>query len=174
MKVFQALAIVVILIVAPLGSYLFLKGGFVYRMDSVQQLLPKDTSTAEKALIDSLRTRSTKVKLVYTSKNDNPQKQRLLKKIDDRIVDREYFEIISFGDKPMEHPTDKIMYYSTMKDIIKDLENEYYLIDTLGRLRYKYDFTTGIDDSLIRHLSVVIPMEKRRTIQLNRDVITNQ
>ncbi len=169
----KSLAVVFILVVAPIVSFLFLKYGFNYRMESVEQLLPKDKNTAVVQLIDHLRESSHKVKLVHVPGNDVNAELTLLRKIDDRIVDREFFEIISFAPKDVFEGIHQVNINDDALPFVKLLDKDFYLIDTFGRLRQDYTLHAGIDDEMIRHLSVVIPMQKRKTIELKRDVLTN-
>ena len=59
MKYLIASAVVLMLIGAPLGSYFYLKSGLKYRLESQEQLAPKEVSQEVLSSIEKIRTSKT-------------------------------------------------------------------------------------------------------------------
>ena len=169
MRYLIASAVVAILILAPLGSYIYLRSGLKYRLESQAQLSPKEISPELRIKLDSLVSRH-RAALVHISTDNNPIDLSLLKKIDDRITDRDFFDIISYS-------TDRTAFGEKSKIKIVDLpvmehltNDHFILIDSSGAVRKTYKGGEDFSKELIRHLSVVIPLPKSREIRLKREL----
>lgn len=157
MKYIIASAVVCLLIGAPLGSYFYLKSGFVYRLESLADLKPKELSADLKSVFDLQVPHNNKVRLIYLEKENNPLASDQFNAIQDKIVDTSYFQTVRVQGDP-EH------YLTAGGDY------DFYLLDTAGVLRNYYASNDQTLKEIIRHLSVVIPLQKRNEIKLERDI----
>jgi hypothetical protein len=169
MKFVSAVAVVVVLIVAPIGSYFYLRAGLKYRLESQVQLQEPIVNALLKKTLLSIRSEKT-ASLFHLGGNDDKEGIELLQRVDERIVDRDHFEIFSNATSAS---------FKNEKNKIKLINNDslglfddiqFVLIDTAGMLRHVYNFNEDHSKSLIRHLSVVIPMPQSREIKLNREI----
>ncbi len=158
MKYIIAAAIVLVLVGAPLGSYLYLRKGFEYRLNALEELKPKTMEASLKTLMDSMVPDNNKVSLVYMKRQGDDLGESQLDAIDAKVVDTASFQTIivdrNFRDGLMPE---------------QDMQT-FYLLDTAGVLRATYSANEQTLKDIIRHLSVLIPMPKRKNIQLKRDV----
>ena len=92
MKYLAGIAVVLMLIGAPMGSYFYLKNGLEYRLESQEQLQAKTVSDVINNHIETVRTPKTAA-LIHTSHDNRVADIKLLDQIDERIVDRDHFEI---------------------------------------------------------------------------------
>lgn len=155
------------LIIAPLGSWVYLKLGVDYRKGSLEQLTPKEIPSSLKAGLGSLISETGKAKLLHINSLDDSEAKELLNRIDTAIVDKTFFDIVSFG-KSRGDAASGILYKN--KEPI-DYDYPLILLDSMNVMRaeYKMDENTGKD--IMRHLAVVIPMPKQvNKIQLKRDI----
>lgn len=168
MKFLSAIAVVLVLIVAPIGSYFYLRAGLKYRLESQNQLLAPEVDSIMKRQILNVISDHTAA-LVHLGGNNDTQGINLLQQIDERIVDRDFFEIVSNADSTTIQSKNKVRFVGS--DHINGLDSiQFVLVDTAGVLRHLYYFNEDHSKTLIRHLSVVIPMPQSREIKLNREI----
>ncbi len=168
MKYLIAGAVVAMLILAPMGSYFYLQSGLKYRLESQEQLKPKEIDSQLYAGLKSIVTPKTAA-LVHLYDDDSPADIDILKKIDDRIVDRDHFEIITYSDPEQFDEGNKIRFLNApqLSYLSKD---RFILIDSSGIVRNTYEGNIDFSKELIRHLAVVIPIPKSRDIRLKREL----
>lgn len=167
MKYLVAAAVVAMLIIAPFGSYFYLKSGLVYRLESMEQLKPKEASAEYKAFLDQV-VNPHMAALIHLGGDDDLKGIELLKQVDDRIVDRDNFELFTLSSKGTFEPNAEIQYVEDLE--IVDSEYQFMLIDTAGTLRYEYAYGPDHSKDMIRHLAVIIPVPKSREIKLRREL----
>lgn len=167
--VILGLAVVLILIIAPIGSYIFLRSGFEYRVESLDQLQPKKISSQLDGVIRLKAPFSGNARLVHIPGPAVNQELELLYQIDKKIVDRERFEIYSLTEDPGLKDKHKIQFIPSQHNV--NFDEQFILLDTSDVIRGVYPFEQGIEMEIIRHLSVVIPMQKRRSITIKRDTL---
>ena len=168
MKYIAGIAVVLMLIGAPLGSYFYLKNGLKYRLESQEQLQAKQVSTTIKDHIEAVRTPKTAA-LIHTAFDNRAADITLLSQIDERIVDRDHFEIISMSD-PFASDRDLEIRFITDSVLFNGYDQRFVLVDSAGVVRNTYKADDDISKELIRHLAVVIPLPKHRDIRLRREL----
>lgn len=168
MKYIMASAVVAILILAPLGSYLYLKSGFSYRLKAMEELEPKEIDSQLKVWLSTALEPNTKVTLIHLPGEEVSQELALLKQLDERIVDKTSFEIISFADEDPGYEGDII--YRPGFNVSQIEKHPFLLLDTAGIVRNYYDMDETTSKRLIKHLAVLIPMPERREIKLKREL----
>lgn len=161
----SATAIALVICVAPIGSYFFLKGGFDYRLESLNQLQPKELSKELNTAIEKYAPFEGNARLIHIPGEAETSELSVLQVIDDQIVDRARFDIFSFAQK-RDIGKNKIEFIDVPK---MQSDFDYILIDTSNIVRGAYQYHPRIGDEIIRHLSVVIPMPEQRSITLNRN-----
>ena len=164
--VILALAVVAVLIAAPLGSFLFLQNGYEYRLESLDQLQPKEISKEAQELITEHAPFKGNARLIHIPGDRPKSEDELLRQIDDKIVDRTRFDILGLG-KPYQNNEDHQIEYQQLGKL-ESISEQFVLIDTANIVRAAYSFEPGIEKSIIRHLSVVIPVPRSKKIKLNR------
>ena len=165
----MGLAVVLILIVAPIGSFLFLKNGIEYRIESLEQLEPKTISSQLDGVIQLRAPFKGNARLIHIPGDMADNELELLLKMDDKIVDRERFEIISLMDEPQDLDSHRVEFIPS--NHIVSFKEQFVLIDTSNVVRGAYMYREDLDKELIRHLSVVIPMPTKKSIKLERENI---
>ncbi len=168
MKYLIASAVVLMLIGAPLGSYFYLKSGLKYRLESQEQLAPKKVSQKVLSSIQKVRSDKTAA-LIHTASDNREVDLRLLMEIDDRIVDRDHFEILSFSDESLFTKVRDIRFVND-SSLFRSFDHRFVLVDSAGVVRNIYRAEEDISKELIRHLAVVIPLPKHRDIRLRREL----
>ena len=166
-KYLTATAVAIVLVIAPLGSYFYLKSGFDYRVKYIEELEEKPMDAV---LLDSLNQyfATPKVRLIHIPGKKPKEELELLRQIDRRMVDKTYFETITFSNVPTGRNGD-IIYIGT-RSWIQNLDYTFYLTDTSGTVRNFYKMSPDLSKTLIKHLAVLIPMPKKRQIILKRDL----
>lgn len=170
MKYVMAAAVVAVLIVAPLGSYFYLKNGFSYRIEALEELTPKETSSRVQLVLDSLSENRGKVQLIHFPSFHESEELALLHQLDKRIVDKNSFEIISFSDDTDTNSEIVFPSHENMAELMGRDSTAFVLVDTSGVVRQYYSFNENTAKALIKHLAIIIPMPKRKDIKLKRDV----
>ena len=168
MKYLIASAVVLMLIGAPIGSYFYLKSGLKYRLESQEQLAPKEVSQAVSSAIEQVRTEKTAA-LIHTASDNKESDIKLMMEIDDRIVDRDHFELISFSD-PASFGKVRDIRFIDDPNQFGAYDQRFVLVDSAGVVRNTYTADDDISKELIRHLAVVIPLPKHRDIRLRREL----
>ena len=173
MKLTRVIVVLALLVGFPLVSYLYLKSGYNFRYDALQQLKPKITvehfefpnlSSTGNMSVDALKG---KVTLVYDDSNNKAS--GLLTPIYEKFSDREEFQLISLGDS--------IMYISNRPQLadlqqwhalegIYSWEKELALIDTSGTIRNYYTFDSLSFHSLAQHIPIIMPREVEQDIKM--------
>ena len=163
--IITALAVVAVLCVAPIGSYIFLKGGFDYRLESLNQLQPKELDDQLSDLVATHAPFQGNARLIHIPGSEENDELVVLREIDNQIVDRSRFDIISFASN---NSTEKNKIDFKVAPSVQS-ETQYVLIDTSNIVRGTYAFEETVGKEIIRHLSVVIPLPPQREISLNRE-----
>ena len=168
MKYVAGIAVVLMLIGAPMGSYFYLKNGLEYRLESQEQLQAKTVSDVINNHIETVRTPKTAA-LIHTSHDNRVADIKLLDQIDERIVDRDHFKIISMSD-PFESERTLDIRFVSDSSLFQAYDQRFILVDSAGVVRNTYTADEDISKELIRHLAVVIPLPKHRDIRLRREL----
>ena len=168
MKYLIASAVVLMLIGAPLGSYFYLKSGLKYRLESQEQLAPKEVAQDVLSSIEKVRTSKTAA-LIHTASDNREADIKLLMEIDDRIVDRDHFEILTFSNETLFTTVRDIRFVND-SSLFDSYDQRFVLVDSAGVVRNTYSAEEDISKELIRHLAVVIPLPKHRDIRLRREL----
>lgn len=167
-KYVAAAAVVAMLIIAPFGSFFYLKSGLKYRLESMAQLEPKIIDESKQEVVKQVL-QPQMAALLHLGGDTDAKGIDLLKQVDDRIVDRDNFEIFTNASKSNFKATAQIQYIDS--ELVESLkENQFMLFDTSATLRYVYDYGPDHAKLMIRHLAVVIPVPKSREIKLKREL----
>ena len=164
--VILGIAVAVVLIGAPLGSFLFLQHGYEYRLESLDQLQPKEISSQSEGLIEQHAPYTGNARLIHIPGNDPEKEDLLLHQIDEKIVDRDRFDIVGFGVQHQSREEHQIQYLNLNE--LTPSDEQFILVDTANVIRASYRFQPDVEKEIIRHLSVVIPVPKSKKIKLNR------
>ncbi len=161
------LGILAILILAPGISYIYLKKGIDYRQESLRALTPKEIDQATYDFIAPFLRKDGQAKLFHLADESTYAEQDLLQKIDARIIEEQYFEIIAINSAydswDNAHNLTKVD-----REVSYTGSYDFVLVDTADLIRSAYTMHHDLGKELIRHLSVVIPMQARKSIQLDR------
>ncbi len=156
---------VFMLVIVPIISYIFLRRGFEYRKESLVQLEEKSIPVELRTYLDTYVPHVGNAQLIHIPGHTTSSERQVLSQIDERIVDRDRFDIISF-DTEIDHE-DQIDHVDAPLDVQSPYS--FILIDTAASIRGVYVYSEELGKELIRHLSVVIPVPKKRDITLQRD-----
>jgi len=183
----NAAVTLLVLIGLPLGSYLYLKKGFQYRKDALDEM-----EVTSSVVLDSLR--------LYKAQSEEPLEHETMliyADVDDanqnEIIEhfnnlhRQYGERseVRFGlshadirgDEIFKNVDNKLiydLYHSPVKNEVFADQSKIYLLDKDGGVRGAYAYQD--DDAmqkLVKHISVLLPLEKKKKIDLVRKKETN-
>ena len=168
-KAFVTFAVLFMLVIAPAVSYVYLKKGFDYRLESIDQLKEKEISAELRGFIDKQDPFTGNARLLHLPSSNLSEEIKVLDVIDERIVDRTRFDIVSFASEPSTDRDDKIDFMSVERT--NPSEYQFLLLDTSNIVRAVYPYTEDVGKDIMRHLSVVIPVPTKREITLLRDTL---
>jgi len=161
LKYFIASLIVIVLFILPLGSYYYLNSGYNFRKAALIELEPEGPlfnidSELIKELKDSLMNGNTN--LIYLESENIQSHENELLMIKEKYDHRYDFQVVRLS-----------------KDHTPQLFNSYkntplLLVDSLTQIRDQYSFEKEDIKRLIRHISILLPMDKRPDIHLKRDL----
>lgn len=143
--------LIALLVGAPVVSYFYLQSGIDYRKESLAGLQPKTIGAALTTYINSDLSKNGKAKLLRLNTTESGI-DRMIANIDQRIVQKEFFEIL------------EIESGSSL-----DADHDLVLLDTSHVVRAVYNYNDDLGKQLIRDLSVVIPMAPKKKLKLERD-----
>lgn len=167
-SIITTIAVIAVLVIAPLGSYIYLKNGFAYRVESIAQLKePKPVAPEVITFIEKHAPFKKNSRLVYFPGKDKAAEIKVVDLIDRRIVDRERFDIVSFSDMKTGRKLHQIDYIDVSETPTTDIQ--FLLLDTSNVIRATYAYEPEIEAEILRHLSVVLPMPTRKNIHLKRE-----
>ncbi len=168
-KAFVSFAVLFMLVIAPAVSYVYLKKGFDYRLESIDQLKEKEISAELRDYIDEQDPFKGNARLLHFPSSNLSGELKVLDAIDERIVDRDRFDIVSFSSEPSLERVDKIDFKSV--DATATSDYQFLLLDTSNVVRAVYPYSKDVGSDIMRHLSVVIPVPTKREITLLRDTL---
>lgn len=162
MKYFIASLIVIVLFILPLGSYYYLNSGYNFRkaalveLESEGPLFSSVDSEFLRTMKDSLMGGNTN--LIYLEVQKDPAHGNELQMINDKYDHRFDFQVVNLS-----------------KNEVPELFRSYQatpliLVDSLAQIRDTYSFNSEDIKRLIRHISILLPMDKRPDIHLKRDL----
>ncbi|MEL6122923.1 MAG: hypothetical protein AAFR14_04320 [Bacteroidota bacterium] len=167
---FANLALLATLIIAPLGSYIYLKKGINYRLESLDQLAPLQLSSEVSDILKPFLLDTGNVKLIHFNQLEDAQAIELLYQLDERIVDKDRLDIISLGTDARQGRNEHSIQFVDAKHGVGS-SHSFALFDTSNVARGLYELDNETGKKLIRHLSVLIPLPKqRKEIKLKRDI----
>jgi hypothetical protein len=162
-KVVQTIVLLLLLVVFPSVSWLFLKDGVRYRMDAranlnAKALVPQNSPLYERG----------KLKVLYNT--SNPVFQGRIKPIAEHFGDRT--EILSFVDldetKLWRDSLDQVIELSGHTN--RDYEKYAYLIDTTASLVQGYFLEDDKDmAALAQDIAFLLPLEKDKDFLIKRE-----
>lgn len=158
-----------VLVIAPIVSWVYLKKGIEYRKSALETLTPKSLDDNTKQFIAPYVLPDGQAKLIHLSGAKQPNMYDLVFRLDERIIEKPLFEIISIGDASgvdwPARPNNISMRRSTQE---YEGPYDFVLLDTGNVVRATYKYHPELDKEIIRHLSIIIPMQPRKDIQLER------
>lgn len=177
MKYLIALAVILVLFLLPAGSYYYLKKGFSFRYNALQELKTKQTFPVSDIYDFEGNKKSDflkkKINQVYFSEPIANEKQiSIFNRLEKQFKNREYFQqIILYNEKPIEEFNDEKFqgYYADGKSTEHLELNRIYLIDTSGMIRNSYDLTDEDIKKLVSHTAILLPLPKKKEIKFRRN-----
>jgi len=161
-----AASVVFMLVIVPIVSYVFLRKGLEYRVESLGQLEEKKIDDGLRTSLETYAGHIGNAQLIHIPGEEEASERAILAAIDEKIVDRDRFEIYSLSGDPDLEVDDDIKYVA---NAAVESEYSFILIDTSNTVRGVYPYSEDLKGTLIRHLAVVIPVPGRKTITLRRD-----
>ncbi|MBK8817630.1 MAG: hypothetical protein IPN49_00520 [Saprospiraceae bacterium] len=154
-KLISWIAVGILLIFVPLGSWFYLKQGLDYRKNALEELKPKDNLDS---IPDSLNVFKYKTTLLVLKENE-----KILNSCDliyDQFKDAFTFQIVGNINKPYAIPfSHKIL------SSLKGGNASFAIIDTSLQIRNLYSTETKDLKKMVEHLAIVIPRIKEKDIK---------
>ena len=167
-KYLSALAVVLILIGAPLGSYMYLRSGFEYRIQYMEELEPRDSVPLVLGIDNFIRKTNGKVRLIHVPSSDGVSDElKLLEEVSEQIVDTTYFAAITLANIGPSQEGSKVRSIQEDPSTLPT-SDPFIVVDTAGLLRSSYSLDENTKKRIIKHLSVLIPLPPKQQIVLKR------
>jgi len=179
---FNAFMTLLVIIGLPLGSYLYLKKGFTYRKEALDEMKVERTidwnDFGLMTAVSSEKVNDPSI-IVYAPFNGDGSEGLAedLNNLHRQYGERSEIRFTLGGDTELR----RSMIQQISQKLIKELyisdaqlpqmftENKLYLIDPDGGIRGEYD-RKRIEEmqKLVKHISILLPLEKKKQIQLVR------
>lgn len=176
MKSIRVIAILALLILFPLISYIYLRQGYYFRLDALRELEPK--SKIADFNFESFDPQTTydisdlagHVSLLYN--NDNASSVGMLLPIYEEFSHREDFQLIGFtiDSSNFQQAQNNNLPSKQWKfaNAPYQWEKQVTLIDTSGTIRNSYDLDSSSFLSLGQHIPIVLPRKKEQDIKMKK------
>lgn len=172
-KYFNSIILVFVLIGLPLGSYLYLRQGFTFRknlIDDLKTSTPLKGTLTENGAAVKVNGRCTVIALTEN------QKQQL--SLFDQFKDAKGFQLAGKMDTTLVMPyllkkqqsvdSKNIRnYFQLDSNVLSTLKqayptSKYLILDTLGKMRYSYTDNENDLKKLAGHITVLLPLYKEK------------
>lgn len=163
------IGLLAVLVVAPIISYIYLKKGFDYRVEMLSEIEPKELDAETTNYIAPYLIKDGQAKLLHLSRSSEPASIDLIAQIDERIIEKPAFDIISFSVSTQDEITEGNNLHIIPVSVAYNGPHDFVLLDTGHVVRAMYQFAPGVEKDIIRHLSAIIPKQKKKTIKLERE-----
>ncbi len=179
-KYIAALAVVLILFVFPAISWYYLQSGYDYRLQSLDDLTPKDSLSTELFVLkgDTLKAADFfegKTTIVMHN-NHESVKNESVEVVLDQFENSYSFQFVHLVDDPLKYSTkvgEKEL--NTLFEIGNDFltnhgKSAFSIVDQNMKVR---GFYMGDDDgmrNLVEHIAIVLPRRPEKDIKLKRDL----
>jgi hypothetical protein len=155
-KLISWVAVILLLGVVPIGSWVYLNKGLNYRKAALAELVPKDSINIS---LDTLKLLSDKTTLIVLRDKDTNE---IVEAIKDQFKNAQGFQVLyrdSIGGSnylPLGYAGG---YF------IKDDNFSFVLVDTKLKVRNYYKNDIGSVKKMIEHIAIVIPRPKEADIE---------
>ena len=161
-KIVQTVVLLLLLVVFPILSWLFLRDGLQYRLDAKDRLVVKSHLP-----VDSKLCKPGPIQVLYT-----PGKLDRIKPISDHFADRK--EILMFNSLDsvsINNVTqDSLEHAWSKSSLVDQYQDAIFLIDTTCAIRMAYD--AKVDEqmaSLVEDIAFLLPIEKEKDFLVKRE-----
>ncbi|MCE2788828.1 MAG: hypothetical protein LW630_02815 [Saprospiraceae bacterium] len=156
------IALFLLLVVVPFGSWYYLKSGLDYRKKALSDLLPKDSISFN---LDSLSIfRGNTTVLVLGQDTTSYQVIRTINKQFEKVP---HFQCL-FQDTAAASDGFNILPQGYAVEDLQKYQLGYLLIDTSAKIRNSYAASKHDVKKLIEHTAIVLPREKESDIELKK------
>lgn len=181
MKYFKGILVVSVVFLFPLGSYLYLRSGFNYRKQALEEL--KNKTELSKSQVEILENSTDSdvldrvwkgITLIQKVSSEKDIKDALF--VAENLTVRPDFQLIAFTDRNQSEFLNDTIYQKTLHRIEMDNqtfnqffeENRFILLkDSL--IRNTYGSTIEDMKTVYEHTVILLPVKKRDKITLERD-----
>lgn len=175
MKYVVAIVVIALLIGLPIGSYLYLRSGYLYRINILEVLKPKSELSPDFISYSPYDTLSyEKLKGYTTVLGDcsvSLEWQNKLKELDSQFSSSPTYRSIYLEREAKKKDMNYSNCYFTPQRYYDELFKEYDLIllDTNLQIRHYYTLNEESFKSLVEHLAIVLPRVKEKKIEFQRN-----
>ncbi len=155
-------ALFLLLVVVPFGSWYYLKSGLDYRKQALSELLPKDSISLSQDSLSIFHGNTTI--LVLGQDTSSFQVIRTIGKQFEKVP---YFQCIFLDSTAADHGFTPLP-SGYAAEALKKYRQAYLLIDTSATIRNVYNASKQDVQKLIAHTAIVLPREKESDIELKR------
>lgn len=158
-------------IVLPLGSYLYLSRGVDYRLAALEMVKPKGELIDFQYYVDGITrsSRSLDKKTALIHVNEESKDRRYLDMIYDQFKQSPNFELLQIVSDSLavtEEGFTKV-YSPNAKAIQKAyLGKDIILVDTSLLVRSYYELNDSTVNELVRDIAVILPLKKKSSIKM--------
>ena len=182
-KLIPIIIVLMLIIGLPVISYYYLKSGYLFRKDALENMqlniaFPFDDLAIPSDVYDNMNRR---VKLVHFIDNQVSNTELAqLNEVQDLFDESEKFAVLSLGrfdtpdsDLQKEINNSNNWYYKASPVYLDSLsvfsKDKLLLVDTAGIGRAQYAFNERELGELVQHITVLFPLKKRSKIKLERE-----
>ncbi|MBK8625848.1 MAG: hypothetical protein IPN86_09890 [Saprospiraceae bacterium] len=154
-KLISWVAVLLLLVVVPIGSWVYLNKGLNYRKAALAELIPKDSISANLDTLDLLKG---KVSLIIL---ENSKTAEIVKALEDQFNNSQGFQII-YKDSMVGN---SFLPNSYLGDFFnKEDDFSFALLDERMRVRNYYKNDIESVRKMVEHIAIVIPRPKETDI----------
>lgn len=156
-KLISWIAVFLLLVVVPIGSWVYLNKGLNYRKAALSELLPKDSIDIR---LDTLNLFVGKTSLVVLK--NNASTTEVIKSLSEQFANTQGFQIVfkDSTDNNLFTPAGYLNGY-----LAKDINNSFLLIDEKMKVRNVYKDDVASVKKMVEHIAIVIPRPKEADIE---------
>lgn len=173
-KFVAAIVVILILIGLPIGSYLYLRSGYMYRLNALEELQSKGELSQNFYCFnaaDSIRYESLKGNTILLSScGVESELKTKITLLEEQFSDAPTFKSLRLeGNETMKNMDYSNCYFSPQIFYDELFNNStFVLIDTSLSIRNYYKSDENSFKTLVEHLAIILPRKKEKKIEFQR------
>lgn len=159
-KSYQIIAVLALLFILPLGSYLYLKRGYNFRLEALNELKPKENIKNHPSFSKLME--KDNIYLLYNA--DDEVAASWIGPVYDEFSHRSIFNVIGYTSDsvPPTSVSNQYTYIASKYPFAESIA----LVDTASDIRNYYTYDSTSFKKLVQHIPIVLPRKKEEDIKM--------